>query len=76
MTFTLKVKNGKVNFITKAGEDMVQNNMSEEIARRIINEKKAVVDNTFEGYPIKAGDYFFEGTVENKKAKEETPNEN
>ena len=67
MQYKLKVEFEKVTFLTKAGKDMVKSVMSEETAKRILKEGTPVKDDTFPGYPIKSGDYYFEGNIIDKQ---------
>lgn len=66
MNYKLKVEGGMVNFLQKTGKDFVQSQMSDHGAQRIIKEKGAEYSDLHKDYPIKAGDFYFEGKVINK----------
>ena len=66
MNYKLKVEGGMVNFLQKTGNDFVKSQMSDHGAQRIIKEKGAEYSDLHKDYPIKAGDFYFEG-----KSKEE-----
>lgn len=61
MKYKLKNKNGKVNFLLKAGNDFVKNEMAVASAQHIINNGELKVSDKPE-YPINIDDkWYFEG---------------
>lgn len=71
MAYRLKVKNGKVKAILRAGKDLVRTDINEEGAKHIIRDG-TLQESTLDGYPICVNDeWFFEGTevkTEEKKS--------
>lgn len=55
-----KNSNGKVNVLLRSGKDFVKNEMRVAAAQHIIDDGQ-IEESDREGYPIKVGEWYFEG---------------
>jgi len=61
MTAKLKIVQGRVAFLMKAGSDWVLDSMPTAQVDKILAEGKIEDDSPFAQYPIHVGDYYFAG---------------
>lgn len=67
MQYKLKSENGKVKALLRTGKDFVADTLTVSAAQHIID-SNPVVESDKEGYPIRAGEWYFEGeAIEEKK---------
>lgn len=67
MQYKLKSENGKVKALLRTGKDFVADTLTVSAAQHIID-SNSVVESDKEGYPIRAGEWYFEGeAIEEKK---------
>lgn len=67
----LKSKNGKVEFMMRAGNDFVKNTMDEDMAQAIIDKGKEKKKSKINGLSIAVDDKFFFPIVKEKTKKDE-----
>ncbi len=67
MQYKLKNVNGKVKALLHTGKDFVTETLAISAAQHIIDTSE-ITESDKEGYPIHAGEWYFEGeTIEEKK---------
>lgn len=67
MQYKLKNENGKVKALLRTGKDFVADTLTVSAAQHIIG-SNPITENDKEGYPIHAGEWYFEGeAIEEKK---------
>lgn len=67
MQYKLKSDNGKVKALLHTGKDFVADTLTVSAAQHIID-SNPVIDSDKEGYPIHAGEWYFEGeAIEEEK---------
>ena len=68
---TLKSKNGKVEFLMRAGKDFVKSTMDEDMAQAIIDKGKEKKKSKINSLSIAVDDKFFFPIVKEKTKKDE-----
>lgn len=66
MQYKLKSENGKVKALLRTGKDFVADTLTVSAAQHIID-SNPVVESDKEGYPIHAGEWYFEGEAIEEK---------
>lgn len=66
-----KIINGYVNYLMRAGKDIVKSSMSAEATEKILKKAKKTKSNEFKGYSLCAdGIYYFETLPLSKEVKD------
>ena len=71
MNYKLKSNNGKINALLRTGKDFVTDTLTIAAAQHIIDTSE-ITESDKEGYPIHAGEWYFEGEPIEEKPVEKT----
>lgn len=71
MQYKLKNENGKVKALLRTGKDFVADTLTVSAAQHIID-SNPITESDKEGYPIHAGEWYFEGEPIEEKSVEKT----